>query len=87
LIPSYPCALQIENIPQIQTFKTSPETPSKGEKKKQGTRTKVQATIKRRERARKSEKTAPKQGREKETRDKDQSPGNHTAQKRQATRR
>jgi len=30
---------------------------------------------------------APKKGREKETRDKDQSPGKLTAQKRQATRR
>jgi hypothetical protein len=37
--------------------------------------------------ARKSKKTAPEQGREKETWDKDQSPGKHTAQKRRATRR
>jgi hypothetical protein len=38
-------------------------------------------------RARKSKKKAPKQGREKESWHKDQSPGRHTAQKRQATRR
>jgi hypothetical protein len=42
---------------------------------------------KRQERAIKSKKKAPKQGREKETRGKDQSLGKHTAEKRQATRR
>jgi len=87
LIPSYRCSLlsQIENIPQIQRFKIYTYTvqkrrlwwnPVKLLKKK--------APKKGREKVKRKH---PSKGREKETWDKDQSPGKHTAQKRRATRR